>query len=280
MTIVNYTNHKEAIELHESLQGPITLFIEPLLNQFNITWFGYVRLFPDGSRFIINNKKGWLLEYLRNDFQNDCQQTMNLDINHQASGKTTYYSLWSSLNNTKVFEFFYEDNIYNGLYIYRKRKEGSEIFSFATSRNNVSANDFYMNNIEFLNYIIYLFKDKFSYIINNINKNTIISTTSNLNHCKLEKPLFSTLIQDQLPFFYNKTEIKRLYFNVQPNIYATKQECLCLNLLSKGLTEKEAAAALNLSVRTVESYLNNLKNKLNCKYKSHLLEIYSHGFHI
>lgn len=280
MKIVKYTNHEEAIELHENLQGPITLFTEPLLNQFNITWFGYVRLFPDGSRFIINNKKGWLREYLRNDLQNDCQQTMNLDINHQASGKTIYYSLWSCLKNTKVFDFFYEDNIYNGLYVYRKRKEGSEVFSFATSRNNVSANDFYMNNIEFLNCFIYLFKDKFSSIINNINQNTIISTAASPNHYKIEKPLFSTLIQDQLPFFYDKTEIKRLYFNVQPDIYATKQECLCLDLLSKGLTEKETAAVLNLSVRTVESYLNNLKNKLNCKYKSRLLEFYSHGFHI
>jgi DNA-binding CsgD family transcriptional regulator len=280
MTILNYSNHKEAIELHESLHEPLTSFSSPLLDQFNITWFGYVRLFPDGSRFIINKKKGWLLDYIQKDFHNDCVQTENLDINYQAAEKTLYYSLWSGLKKSKVFDFFYEENIFNGCYFHRRRKEGSEVFSFATTRDNIAANDFYINNINFLNYVVFLFKEKFSSVINNIHQKTIILPTNCYDKEKQLLPLFATTIQKQLPSFYNKTEIKRLYFNKAPQIYATKQECFCLELLSKGFTEKETASALNLSIRTVESYLNSLKNKLRCQYKSQLLEIYSHGFHI
>ena len=52
----------------------------------------------------------------------------------------------------------------------------------------------------------------------------------------------------------------------------TKREQECLTLLMRGKTAKEVAVSLNLSIRTIESYLNNLKYKFNCLSKSQLLK--------
>lgn len=47
----------------------------------------------------------------------------------------------------------------------------------------------------------------------------------------------------------------------------------CIKLLVKGKSTKEIATLLGLSPRTVEHYLENIKNKFNCLYKNELFFI-------
>lgn len=56
------------------------------------------------------------------------------------------------------------------------------------------------------------------------------------------------------------------------NTYITKREWDCLALLVYGKTAKQIARILNISSRTVECYLNNVKNKLNVSCKADLIE--------
>lgn len=51
----------------------------------------------------------------------------------------------------------------------------------------------------------------------------------------------------------------------------TERECECVFLLIRGKTAKEIAAMLSLSKRTVESYIENIKNKMNCQNKAEIL---------
>lgn len=51
----------------------------------------------------------------------------------------------------------------------------------------------------------------------------------------------------------------------------TERECECVFLLIRGKTAKEIAGLLSLSKRTVESYIENIKNKMNCQNKVEIL---------
>jgi len=51
----------------------------------------------------------------------------------------------------------------------------------------------------------------------------------------------------------------------------TKREMECLSYILQGRTLKETADILQLSKRTVETYFENIKNKLGCKNKTELL---------
>lgn len=51
----------------------------------------------------------------------------------------------------------------------------------------------------------------------------------------------------------------------------TTRECECLFLLIRGKTAKEIGKLLSLSKRTVESYIENIKNKMDCKNKAEIL---------
>lgn len=52
----------------------------------------------------------------------------------------------------------------------------------------------------------------------------------------------------------------------------TQRETECLCYLVRGKTAKSIAQLLKLSPRTVEYYLDNIKNKLGCRTKSQLIE--------
>ncbi len=53
--------------------------------------------------------------------------------------------------------------------------------------------------------------------------------------------------------------------------YLTRREAECLLLMLRGYTNGETAEYLKLSSRTIEYYLKNIRNKLNCYSKIHLL---------
>jgi DNA-binding CsgD family transcriptional regulator len=56
-------------------------------------------------------------------------------------------------------------------------------------------------------------------------------------------------------------------------IYLTPRECDCLHALASGRTVKTVARELELSHRTVEFYLKNLKTKFGCASKCELLAL-------
>jgi DNA-binding CsgD family transcriptional regulator len=48
------------------------------------------------------------------------------------------------------------------------------------------------------------------------------------------------------------------------NLYLTEREFECINYLTRGKTAEEIAIILNISKRTVETHVNNIKRKMNC----------------
>ena len=58
----------------------------------------------------------------------------------------------------------------------------------------------------------------------------------------------------------------------QHGIYLTYREAQCMLLFIRGKTVAKVAEQLALSPRTVEYYLNNIKDKVNCRTKSELIE--------
>lgn len=53
----------------------------------------------------------------------------------------------------------------------------------------------------------------------------------------------------------------------------SSRERECLKILLQGKTAKETAAILSLTYRTIESYFENIKNKLSCSNKKELFPI-------
>jgi DNA-binding CsgD family transcriptional regulator len=60
----------------------------------------------------------------------------------------------------------------------------------------------------------------------------------------------------------------RIRFNLNK---LSPRECECIRYMMRGMTTKQIAAVLCLSPRTVEGYIANVKNKLNCKNRYEII---------
>lgn len=56
-----------------------------------------------------------------------------------------------------------------------------------------------------------------------------------------------------------------------PNVYLTAREADCMSLLLAGYSNPQVAEELHLSPRTVEFYIKNMRQKLGCHNKTHLI---------
>ena len=71
------------------------------------------------------------------------------------------------------------------------------------------------------------------------------------------------------PSFYDYDECPQL-LNLKQKL--TKRESQCFYLLTRVMTNKKIANELGISPRTVDMYINQLKNKLGVSYKYELIE--------
>ena len=83
------------------------------------------------------------------------------------------------------------------------------------------------------------------------------------------------LLNDQVKIITSQTHSTcKLYFigGTFPDVYFTTREAECMALLLKGKSIKDTSIVLGISLRTVESYVKNMRIKLGCRNKHHLIE--------
>ena len=106
---------------------------------------------------------------------------------------------------------------------------------------------------------------------------------------KVSSPLLKNLYSSRL-LFVDRAENQLSYkivndidrLNFLTTIYGynfTNRELECVPLLLKGMSAKQIAEQLNLSHRTVETYVNNLKTKTNTLNKNDLICLLSEKFY-
>ena len=133
-------------------------------------------------------------------------------------------------------------------------------YDFASTPDNYSINNFYINNFELLNNFINTFKQNAKNLIDAAAKNRGIV------------PYDSSLLDMNTDYHDTLFPQKKLIDNVfsisnNSNILRaslTKRELECICWLTKGKTTPEIAIILNISSRTVEKYITSLKHKLGC----------------
>ena len=76
-------------------------------------------------------------------------------------------------------------------------------------------------------------------------------------------------------FFHLQLVAENLKYNYISNAQQLDKLSLrekeCVNCLAKNMTCKEIARALNISYRTVEKHMENIKNKLECHNRSDIM---------
>jgi len=155
-----------------------------------------------------------------------------------------------------LFQEASEFNIDNGTVIVLTGEDIVERYFFGSTRDNHQINHIYLHKQDLLNKFILYFKEQAYLLIKSSLKNKFFLPKQK----DADKEFYNdNIIND----FLEKIKIKKFYVNVSGvDLEISKKEAQILSLMKLGYSAKEIAKEVKLSVKTVEIYRCEIKNKL------------------
>ena len=231
---------------------------DPLLNSIGITYFNYVKIYnQDCSREMLTNNPEWTDHFYKNALYNSVGA---IDVEHLLPKG---YFLWSEMDSKDPIylqgrEYF---NIDNGITFVVKRKEVTLLYIFAANRDNHAINNFYACNLNLFHRFIHYFTDKAQHIIKKAEKNRVyLPIPQTINTDRVNNIIISEKLREE---FLKNTYVSRYYLlNESDELYLTPKQADYASLFIKGFTAKQIARHMDVSFRTVEGHIQDIKVKI------------------
>lgn len=234
-----------------------------ILKRYDFNYFQYLTVYDDGSYSILSNQGEYLefaFDYAR---LNNCQAIFSHINQKEILSKTSYYFLWDFNLPSNALNIARSWNVNSGLTFVERYPNYYNMIAFAAPISHVNPVDTYLNNINQLQAFIQNFKHDKKDLINAAQK-IRIALPPTQQDTNLHKMLLCDKSQVQkMPVFW-----KDKVFHLTP------QERICLKYLSQGQSIKSIANNMGLSARTIETYLQRIKNRMGIVSKNDLLLMY------
>ncbi len=265
---VDLTNNS-AFEYGKAALDQLLEICGPFLENFNITTFIYGRVFYDGSYLLLSNNMAWFENWLLN------VHSITGSVLHSTLLETPtngfYYKMWPSDPSDKIITLNNSYNIWNGFSVNRRLEDSLELWSFGTENEDIKFYNFYLNNITLLNRFCLSFNDKCADIIAPTDNNRLAVFKEHLDLTYHENISFTQKYNEIIGL----TDIEKYPLKTKRgSIYISKREFECMFYLSQGKTAKEIGRSLNLSYRTIQFYIENIKRKTGYQSKSALGDLF------
>jgi DNA-binding CsgD family transcriptional regulator len=228
------------LELKEELTKILTPYQEKI-KALNIDYIGYREFYPDGTSMGFCSNDRWYEAHKETILNEDMAIHYAKEITDLNEQGFDYIIRTSNTVNNRFLDFLLSHDICNSLLIYKKSRNIINQYSFIASTKNLSALNFFFNKRQEFVDIINLYEAEFARV------------------CAQPKYLALRRL-----LFLEKTATKLFSnFSITPSSYnLTNREQECANLLAYGASDKDIANKLNISIRTVEGYIANIKKKL------------------
>lgn len=258
LSTLNRLNH-HALKFNADVANIVETICEPLLKNFGITNFGYVKIFKDGTMLRISADREWTVKYFDSQYYNDDDF---YDFSNM-SPNSSRIKIYTNKPEGGVYSALYDHNIWNIYTKYERNEDTAEVWFFATDRENTGMINFYINHADILASFMQYFKEKAAHLLTIKNREILIATELKIHNT-------NTAEEQQ---FINEFTKKIKHSRVPVMCGFTPREIECVQHVITGKSAKETAQLLNLSPRTVEQHLSNIKRKAGCKKTSQLLKM-------
>lgn len=233
------------------------------LTKLGILGFIYMRRYPEGRFIDLSNQIEWtsffLDRYLNENYP------VGVVENHMLSEKGVLFWCTDPANlvwqeGRELFGFG------NGVSIYKQRPQYCEIFCFYGKSDNDQLNKILLQSFLLLEkFMKYFTENMESEIRQAYHQNDFLPVPQEYLHSNWKV----------LPEDHEKLFLQALDTRKQPLL--SPRELECISVCAVGKTAKEIGREINLSPRTVETYLANAKQKLGCKNVRELINKVVHG---
>lgn len=225
------------------LEPRIREITKSFLTTFGFSYFQYLRCFADGSIGLLTNDTNLIKHFQQVD--NSPVVFSSFETTHKNSH--SYWFLWDEALPKSPVQLAREKfHIHHGITLVRRNKHYYDMIAIALAHSQSNPGSFYLNKLKAIEQFINEFDLNHRDLIRVMDSNPIVLPESyrDINYQKI------CLSQGRIQV-HGKNALT----------YVTTQELACLRLLCQGFPYKRIAQMLNISVRTVETYLRRVKQR-------------------
>ena len=253
----------------------LTEICKPLMECCSITFFEYTRNYYDNTHLYLSTHPQ-AAELMFNE-----NHHLNAICFKHPEKYEFDYALWDTADSRyacfELGETIKEKyDVAHFLNYVVRNKNYTEVFSFAGSFFNTELNNIYQNQQQIFKHFSHYFWDKAELLLKAAEKQRLYIPYANSLIDILDDAFFENN-KIQLNNFLAQTKINNIHLTGNfSGISLTNREALCIEPLLAGCSYKQIAKLLNISPRTVESRLEQLRYKLGCDRKQDLINTLSH----
>ncbi|KTD07273.1 helix-turn-helix transcriptional regulator [Legionella jamestowniensis] len=215
-----------------------------LLETFGFNYFQYLRCYADGSINCLTNNPGFF-EHIKEYHD---QPIVFSSYENEHESLPFYWFLWDeALPPTAPLQLAREKlNFHNGLTLVRRTKNYYDMIAVALPYEHANPGSFYLNKVKIIEQFIYDFDKQNKDLLHIMDKSAIA----------LPKAYRDVNYQDMC-LSKGKIQVR----GKAGLTYITTQELACIRFVLQGFSYKQIADILEISPRTVETYLIRLKRR-------------------
>ncbi len=258
----------------------IKAICQPLL-KLNIDCFAHMKIDEAGKLSTISNHPEFHKNYLEKSYHHS-------GIHLAEFAERSNYILWDVLqstgNSAKMVEDLELFNIRHSFTIIEKNSSGADYYHFSTAIKD-SFNHVYLSNLDLLKLFIGHFKASVRQSKNlsraynikfDIKENTAEYSLGVDNELKIRREKFLHELLDSQSKTIQCKNFNNFIIHKDSHqaVAISRQQTKCLLLLFEGHSAKEIAKKMELSPRTINNYLEAIKDKLGCRNSKELISIY------
>ena len=261
---LEYEDRMKLIEYNKQIEERLIDICLPL-KIINIDSFTYLRFYKGGSVLRIETN----LEYNKYMLNNAAVNTYQFIIDRIANGEKVTLPFSPTDIVTSALEHCGIKAILSSFYSKDDYIEGWGIFS---SRNDLDLTPSFISNIQLIERFIVYFNNVAKDLIQRAEKDKI------LFHSTLMTTDFDIVCQqEKVKNFLKSTEPETWQMKVSNLLYVklTRTEVICLTYLLYGHSYKVIAGILNVSHKTIEKHMENIRAKTGLHCKQRLLQVFA-----
>ncbi len=233
----------------------------------------YVQLYHTGERVILTNNPDWQTHFLDNNY-NLMPVLGCFDFPKNVSMDKAFLSSSCLPDIPEIRSSMRQFDIGQTLIAVERFTDYVEYMFFSAHIENKTANNFYFNNQDFFVNYIHFFRSKLSEEIKESCTHKIQLPLPDHNHPHASFKIYNNDLEKKVKTFKSEIKLYEIYVTNAANIGLSDRERQCIHHMCLGLTAKQTGKELSLSQRTIEYYLDNIKNKVGVKSKFKLIELF------
>lgn len=239
----------------------------PLHEHLGIDYFTYHRIDREGKYTVLVDRPDWAEYYVQEKFYLMDPYLRHPDV--YESGTCVIGLHGSEEYKDEIFKAASKFDMTDCLMVIEKSDDAVEFFGYAGHRRNCNFSKLYGNHHPLLNAFSKHFKEQLGQILSLQEEEAHILPSTKGQDFYL--PTFiSPIIEGNSTQLFLKEIGMGNFCKMAERL--TNREKECLEIMLEGKSSKEIAAQLSLSPRTIEFYLENIKDKIGCWNKSELFK--------